>query len=58
MRGKKGTHDPLAVHRVLIRVPVDLYERIVRAAKADDRSIANWIVRVIRLRLDDSAPRS
>jgi len=58
MRGKPGTVDPIATRIVALRMTPELYERIKRAAQQDDRSVANWIVRLIRLRLNDQAPKS
>jgi predicted HicB family RNase H-like nuclease len=35
-----------------LRLPVELYDRVAVAALNDDRSLTNWITRVVRAALE------
>ena len=35
-----------------LRLPVELYDRVAVAALNDDRSLNNWVMRIIRVTLE------
>lgn len=36
------------MHRLLLAIPLDLYERLIARAKSEDRSITNMLVQILR----------